>query len=83
MVGSDRTGAAEELVRDGENGYVVKAGDVEDLLRVMRIYAADRTVARQHGAAARKTAEQTTGENLARKLIEAFEGVDGRHKGVV
>ena len=83
MVGSDRTGAAEELVRDGENGYVVKAGDEEDLLRVMRIYAADRTVARQHGAAARKTAEQTTGENLARKLIGAFEGVDGRHKGVV
>ena len=83
MVGSDRTGAAEELVRDGENGYVVKAGDEEDLLRVLRIYAADRNLARRHGAAARQTAEQTTGENLARKLIGAFEGVDGGQNGVV
>ena len=83
MVGSDRTGAAEELVRDGENGYVVKAGDVEDLLRVLRIYAADRNLARRHGAAARQTAEQTTGENLARKLFGAFEGVDGGQNGVV
>ncbi len=70
MVGSDRTGAAEELVRDGENGYVVKSGDEEDLLRVMRIYAADREVARQHGAAARIAAERTSGESLARVLAK-------------
>ena len=70
MVGSDRTGAAEELVRDGENGYVVKAGDVEDLLRVLRIYAADRNLARQHGAAARIAAEHTSGESLARVLAK-------------
>lgn len=68
MVGSDRTGAAEELVRDGENGYVVKAGDEEDLLRVLRIYAADRNLARQHGAAARIAAERTSGDSLARVL---------------
>ena len=83
MVGSDRTGAADELVEDGVNGYVVKAGDEDDLLRVLRIYAADPVLARQHGEKARQAAEQTTGENLARKLIVAFEGVDCRRNGVV
>lgn len=83
MVGSDRTGAADELVEDGVNGYVVKAGDEEDLLRVLRIYAADRDLARRHGLAARLAAEQTTGVNLARKLIVALEDIDCGRNGVV
>ena len=70
MVGSDRTGAADALVEDGVNGFVVKAGDEEDLLRVMRIYAADRAVARQHGEAARIAAERTSGESLARVVVK-------------
>ena len=72
MVGSDRTGAADELVEDGVNGYVVKAGDEDDLLRVLRIYAADPALARQHGEKARIAAERTTGENLARRLLAAL-----------
>lgn len=72
MVGSDRTGAADELVENGVNGYVVKAGDEDDLLRVLRIYAADRDLARRHGQAARRAAERTTGANLAKRLIETL-----------
>ena len=69
MVGSDRTGAADELVEDGVNGFVVKAGDEDDLLRVLRIYAADPALARRHGEKARIAAQRTTGESLARKLV--------------
>ena len=70
MVGSDRTGAADALVEDGVNGFVVTAGDEDDLLRVMRIYAADRAIARRHGEAARIAAERTSGESLARVVVK-------------
>ena len=70
MVGSDRTGAAVELIRGGENGFVVKAGDADDLLRVMRLYAADRERACRHGAQARIAADRTSGEVLAKILVD-------------
>ena len=70
MVGSDQTGAAEALIEDGKNGFVVKAGDKADLLRVMRIYAADPALARRHGQAARLVSERTSGENLARVMLK-------------
>lgn len=77
MVGSDRTGAADALVEDGVNGFVVKAGDEEDLLRVMRIYAADRAVARRHGEAARIAAERTSGESLSRVVVKELGPPEG------
>lgn len=70
LVGSDRTGAADELIRDGETGFRVKAGDADDLLRVLRRYAADGALARRHGQAARAASEWTTGANLAARLVK-------------
>jgi len=78
MVGSDRTGSAEALVEEGKNGYVVRAGDADDLLRVMRLYASDRNLARRHGSAAQKTAERTAGETLAGVLKQELESATGK-----
>ena len=72
MVGSDRTGSADALVEDGRNGYVVRAGDETELLRVMRIYAGNRELAKEHGAAAKRAAARTTGDVLARRVVEAL-----------
>lgn len=69
MIGSDRTGAADALLEDGVNGYLVKAGDADGLLRVMRLYASDQSLARRHGEAARLTSERTSGEQLAQVLV--------------
>lgn len=69
MIGSDRTGSGDVLIEDGVNGFTVKAGDVDDLVRVMRFYAADRTLARRHGRAAKESAVRTSGESLASKLM--------------
>ena len=74
MVGSDRTGAADLLIEDGVNGYKVKAGDVDDLVRVMRLYAADRELAGKHGAKAKVSTEWTSGENLAKIVTEGLVG---------
>lgn len=35
IIVSDRVGCAPDLVRDGENGFIFKAGDVADLARVL------------------------------------------------
>lgn len=69
MIGSDRTGAADLLIEDGVTGLKVRAGDADDLLRAMRVYAADRNLARSHGRAARRAAVRTTGKSLAEALV--------------
>jgi glycosyltransferase involved in cell wall biosynthesis len=41
IVASDRVGCVPDLVRDGENGYVFRAGDLTDLTRSLREVLAD------------------------------------------
>lgn len=73
MIGSDKTGAALELIKDGTNGCLVKAGDVDSLVAAMSYYAACPELAIQHGLAARSAALVTSGENLAQRMIGFFE----------
>jgi glycosyltransferase involved in cell wall biosynthesis len=49
-----RVGGIEELVRDGEMGYLVPAGDVEALAARMRDFVIDPAARRRCGAAARR-----------------------------
>ena len=51
LVLSDRVGAAHDLLRDGENGALVPAGDVEAAANALRTLAADPD--RQHAQGAR------------------------------
>jgi 1,4-alpha-glucan branching enzyme len=57
VVGSDRTAAVLDRVRDGVNGYVVPAGDVEALARALRRIHECRAMLPDMRAAARAAAE--------------------------
>ena len=56
LVLSDRVGAAHDLLRDGENGVLIPAGDVEAAARALRDLAADPERRRAQGARSRELA---------------------------
>ena len=56
LVLSDRVGAAHDLLRDGENGRLVPAGDVELTAAALRALAADPGLRRRQGARSRELA---------------------------
>ena len=56
LVLSDRVGAAHDLLRDGENGALVRAGDVKAVAEAFRELAADAERRREQGARSRELA---------------------------
>ena len=56
LVLSDRVGAAHDLLRDGENGFLVAAGDVEAASGALRRLAADDDLRHVQGARSRELA---------------------------
>jgi glycosyltransferase involved in cell wall biosynthesis/GT2 family glycosyltransferase len=56
LVLSDRVGAAHDLLRDGENGFVVPAGDAAAASAALRALAADPALRRAQGARSRELA---------------------------
>jgi glycosyltransferase involved in cell wall biosynthesis len=56
LVLSDRVGAAHDLLRDGENGRLVQAGDVEAAAGALRELAADPELRSTQGARSRELA---------------------------
>ena len=56
LVLSDRVGAAHDLLRDGENGVLVRAGDVDAAARALRRLATDPELRRAQGARSRELA---------------------------
>ena len=56
LVLSDRVGAAHDLLRDGENGALVAAGDVAAAARALRELAADPELRRAQGERSRELA---------------------------
>jgi glycosyltransferase involved in cell wall biosynthesis len=69
VISSDRVGAAIELIRDGENGYVVPVGDVSGYARAMQQLIDDPELAAALGRAARQTAIAQGEEFAAANLI--------------
>ena len=74
MIGSDQTGAAKDLIVDGVNGFLVKTGDADSLTEAMRRYARDPALAERHGQSARRTVEQTSGAEAARRILAKLGG---------
>jgi glycosyltransferase involved in cell wall biosynthesis len=54
LVLSDRVGASRDLLRDGENGFVVPAGDVGAAASALRRLAGDAELRRAMGARSRE-----------------------------
>jgi glycosyltransferase involved in cell wall biosynthesis len=76
---SDRPAADLDIVRDGESGLVVPAGDADALLRAMRRLAGDEALRRSLGASGRLRAEAKFGRRrLARETEQLYEAVLGR-----
>jgi glycosyltransferase involved in cell wall biosynthesis len=54
LVLSDRVGAARDLLRDGENGFLVSADDVDAAAAALRTLAADPELRRRFGERSRE-----------------------------
>ncbi len=57
LVLSNRVGAAHDLLRDGENGFLVEAGDVEAAAAALRRLADDPALRTAYGARSRELAQ--------------------------
>jgi glycosyltransferase involved in cell wall biosynthesis len=57
LVLSDRVGAAHDLLRDGLNGTLVRAGDVAAAARALRELATDESLRQSQGARSRELAQ--------------------------
>jgi glycosyltransferase involved in cell wall biosynthesis len=57
LVLSDRVGAAHDLLRDGENGFLVAAGDADAAAAALRRLAADPALRAAYGARSRELAQ--------------------------
>jgi glycosyltransferase involved in cell wall biosynthesis/GT2 family glycosyltransferase len=79
LVLSDRVGAAHDLLRDGENGTLVAAGDVAAAAQALRELAADPALRAAQGARSRElAADWGYGPSIESFLAAVREAVDDR-----
>jgi glycosyltransferase involved in cell wall biosynthesis len=74
IIVSDRVGAGYDLVRPGENGFVVPAGDQDALAGAMRRYLSDETLRETHATSSLRRAPDWLPERGAdawRKALQA------------
>lgn len=82
VIASDAVGAAAGgLVRDGETGLVVRAGDSAELARAMRVLAQDRDLRSRFANAGADAVLAYSHDGWARGFSEALAAV-GRSRGV-
>jgi glycosyltransferase involved in cell wall biosynthesis len=71
---SARLAGVPEMVRDGQNGLLVAAGDVEGLANALESLLGDRQLRARLGAAGRRTVEETFNvDKTAAQLLKLFE----------
>jgi glycosyltransferase involved in cell wall biosynthesis len=77
LVLSDRVGAAHDLLRDGVNGILVPAGDVDESARALLLLASDRDRRLAYGARSRELARDWGyGPSVAGFLAAVREAVE-------
>lgn len=75
VIATDQVGAADDLVRDGENGFIVPAGDVGALAAAMRRYTTEPALASIHGSASRHASAEWTPARGAERWAAALKAV--------
>jgi glycosyltransferase involved in cell wall biosynthesis len=75
---SDSVGAARDLVREGETGFVFPTGDVEVLAAILRRALPDRELLTRMGAAARRRMETWSPREYVEDIVAAVEVAYGR-----
>ena len=83
---ASRIDALPEVVRDGETGFLVPAGDVDELRERVAQLLGDRALAARMGRCARElVVEQFTWDACARRCLASYEELlgPGGHRGAV
>lgn len=70
VIANEAAGATLELVRDGENGFTFKDGDVKTLAKRLQDLVQDVSLRRQVGLAAWRTMQDWSPQSGARRLVE-------------
>lgn len=71
------SGGTQELIRHGENGWIIPAGDAEALEKAMDTLLSDRELAEKFGAEAHKIQERLAPDKVNEQWREYFEKIIG------
>lgn len=80
---SSHVGCGPDLIREGETGWIFKAGDVSDLGRVLRVALDDPERLREMGVNAKELISSFSFEAATEKVVEAVKEVCGVGRGRV
>ena len=72
---SEAVGAGPDLVREGENGFVIPVGDTSALAKALEVLAEDEALRHRMGQASRSIIEKFSPENWANGVMQAIEAV--------
>jgi starch synthase len=82
VIVSSASGAS-DLIVNGENGYVVPAGDAESIAEYLELIAADKQLTRQMGANARRTVEDIGGwDTFGKQFLDVVSSLGDRQSAV-
>jgi glycosyltransferase involved in cell wall biosynthesis len=74
-----RQSGASELIRDGENGFVVESRSVDGLRARLQLLAADRSLRERMGARAPAAVSHLSYNGFRREMLRFYQGaLDGR-----
>lgn len=88
VIANEAAGATLELVRDGENGFTFKDGDVKTLAKRLQDLVQNVSLRRQVGLAAWRTMQDWSPQSGARRLMELAsrlltkDGISHEHQGL-
>ena len=75
LVATD-TGGTKELVTDGQNGFIIKMKDAQDLAEKVEKIILDKELCQKMGEESRKKAEAMSWKNVADKYLEYYKNTD-------
>lgn len=72
LIASDQTGAALHLIKDGENGFIIAAGQTRALTNAMQKYISDSTLLLSHGKFSQKIFNDFSPQNNVLRFISSL-----------
>jgi len=75
IISSDMAGAPYDLVRDGENGYIFKAGDIDELKSKIELLIKDETKRKIFSQKSLEIIKTYTIENMTKKYLEVIKRI--------
>lgn len=76
IIATDCIAASVDLVKDGENGFVVRFGDLDDLAAAMRRMVINPTMCRQMGKRSSEIISTWTYEQCVEGILQALHSLD-------